>query len=207
MTYTHDTIIKVLGADLIARHSRYRWPEPGVWTPEITADLVECNVGYHAARGPLQLLDWLDDGPHIYTLEYEGEVIDAGNKVYGRKARLLEPVTTWNKRTARLFACDCAEHVLHLFEARYPDDARPRQAIEVARRHANGKATDADLAAAEVAAGAAAQDAAWVAAEAAAGVAARATAWAAAGAAERQWQAERLLAYLNDETTELETTR
>lgn len=46
---------------------------------------------------------------------------------------------------ARLFACDCAESVLHLFEKRYPDDKRPRTAIEVARRFAHGEATVEEL--------------------------------------------------------------
>ena len=31
------------------------------------------------------------------------------------------------------FACRCAEHVLHFFEDKYPNDRRPRQAIEAAR--------------------------------------------------------------------------
>ena len=31
------------------------------------------------------------------------------------------------------FAADCAERVLPIFEARYPEDLRPRQAIEAAR--------------------------------------------------------------------------
>lgn len=37
-----------------------------------------------------------------------------------------------------LWAADCAEHVLALFEATSPDDARPRQAIEAARTWARG---------------------------------------------------------------------
>ena len=32
-----------------------------------------------------------------------------------------------------LFAADCAEQVLHIFEAAYPTDDRPRKAIEAAR--------------------------------------------------------------------------
>jgi len=31
------------------------------------------------------------------------------------------------------FTCQCAEHVLHFYEDKYPDDKRPRQAIETAR--------------------------------------------------------------------------
>jgi len=38
-----------------------------------------------------------------------------------------------DERTARQFAVACAEHTLHLFEDKYPNDKRPRQAIEFAR--------------------------------------------------------------------------
>ena len=64
-------------------------------------------------------------------------------------------------REIRLFTCDCAEMVLPLFEKRYPNDQRPRMAIEVSRMYANGNATDGELAAAGAAAGDAAWDAAW----------------------------------------------
>lgn len=45
----------------------------------------------------------------------------------------------------RLFACDCAESALSRYEAKYPNDDRPRKAIEVARRYANGEATLEEL--------------------------------------------------------------
>ena len=77
-----------------------------------------------------------------------------------------------NPHICRLFAADCAERVLHLFESERPDDDRPRKAIEVAR---NTNATDRERADA----GDAARAAAWAAAGAAAGDAARAAAWAA----------------------------
>ena len=116
----------------------------------------------------------------------------------------------------RLIAADFAEHVLPLFEAEYPDDDRPRKAIDAARAYARGEITeeqlsaawDAARAAAWAAAGAAAWDAAgdaagaaaWAAARAAAGAAARDAARAAAGAAagdaaraaERVWQLQRI---------------
>ena len=38
-----------------------------------------------------------------------------------------------------LWAADCAEHVLPLFEEERPDDDRPRQAIEAARAWARGE--------------------------------------------------------------------
>lgn len=88
----------------------------------------------------------------------------------------------------RLLACDYAEHVLPLFEAAYPEDARPRVAIETARRYVCGRALLGKLRVAADAAGAVG----------AAARAARAAAWAAgaaAGDAERMWQAARLLWY------------
>jgi len=93
----------------------------------------------------------------------------------------------WSLRTCddecalRLFACDIAESVLHLYEEKYPNDKHPRNAIEVARRFANGEASDNELRAAA--------RAAWssdtvVSARAAAGYASGSAAWAAVRAAE-----------------------
>ncbi len=40
-----------------------------------------------------------------------------------------------------IWAADCAQHVLHLFEAMQPNDERPRRAIEAARAWAQGTIT------------------------------------------------------------------
>jgi hypothetical protein len=105
-------------------------------------------------------------------------------------------------KDVRLFACDCAESGLHIFEERYPEDKRPRKSIETSRNYAIGKATIKELNAARVAArtaawgavfaaGAAARDAAWGAAWAARD-AARDAAWGAVFAAGRAaWFAAR----------------
>jgi hypothetical protein len=102
----------------------------------------------------------------------------------------------------RLFAADCAESVLHIYEKQYPNDDRPRKAIQAARDYANGVIGKDELAAASAAwaaawdasdaaraaawdASDAARAAAWDASDAAwdASDAARAAAWAAASAA------------------------
>ena len=91
------------------------------------------------------------------------------------------------EKIARLFACDCAESVLPIFESEKPDDLRPRKAIQTARDYAVGLATQEQLDAARAAAWAAAWDAAgaaaWDAAWDAAGDAAGDAAWDAARAA------------------------
>ena len=95
-------------------------------------------------------------------------------------------------RLARLFACDCAESVLNIYERDYPNDDRPRNAVRVAREFAEGRATNDQLAAAQDAALAAARAAARAAAQAAA----RDAAWVAALAAAQDaaWVAERAAA-------------
>lgn len=109
-----------------------------------------------------------------------------------------------DRRICRLFAADCAEKVLHIFEAERPDDDRPRRAIEVARDPSatDSERCDAGDAAwdAGAAVGATARDAARAAARAASDEAAEDVAWAAAWAAAveaaREAQADRLRQYL-----------
>lgn len=55
-------------------------------------------------------------------------------------------------RTLWLFACWAAEQALPIWYASYPDDHRPRVAIETRLRWIDGQATDAELAAARDAA-------------------------------------------------------
>ncbi len=58
--------------------------------------------------------------PRLVTIRRGGELIDEDH-------RLLA-----------LWAAECAEHVLHLFEDEQPSDTRPRDAIEAARAWAGG---------------------------------------------------------------------
>jgi hypothetical protein len=48
-------------------------------------------------------------------------------------------LTDADHRLLALWAADCAEHVLPIFESVYPNDERPRQASEAARRWVRGE--------------------------------------------------------------------
>ena len=73
-----------------------------------------------------------------------------------------------------LWAADCAEHVLPYFEEKYPQDHRPRKAVEAGRAWVRGEIALSEARAAAFAAHAAAHAAARDADQAAARAAARA---------------------------------
>ena len=176
---TTRLLFKVLNEDGSACHGgRGSWPLPtrnpdGTWTPgeplTVSGRLVPCKNGLHLAR-PADLIYWL--GPEIYLANVPDgvEEVADNDKIVVRTARLERRLDTWNERTARHFANDCAERVLHL-----TTDPHPADTIRVARQFADGLANREGLAAAGAAA------------------------WAAAWAAERGWQAARLMAYLRGE--------
>ena len=159
-------------------HGRNR---PGKWMPKIT-DLEPCVRGYHVCDNHTDMLSWL--GPDIWVCEWRGLSVRSSSKRVVEQARLIRHADRWNEQSARLFAADCAEHVLPLWEA-HSDDDRPRRAIAAARAHARGEIGLEELDAAGAAARDAARDAAGAAAGAAARAAARAAAWAATRAATR----------------------
>jgi len=89
---------------------------PGRWMPKIEGELIPCQNGYHLCRTQ-DLICWLGD--NIYEAEHRGEIGIGNDKVVVRQARLLHKVETWNETTARLFACDCAEHASPIHERAY----------------------------------------------------------------------------------------
>jgi hypothetical protein len=153
------------------------------WTPPVTNPII-CERGWHACR-------WQDAIHHIsdelWICELDGIIVAGSDKVAAERLRLVRKVKPIDDRSLRLFAADCAEQVLPIFERVRPDDDRPRAAIDAARRFARGEITRGVRAAARDAArdaaGDAAGDAAWAAAMAAAGAAAGDAAGAAARAA------------------------
>ena len=101
---------------------------------------------------------------------------------------------------SRLFAVDCAEHVLPIYEAKYPNDGRVRACIETTRRYLAGKATLVELRNAAKAADAVyfAAKAVYFAADAAYHAVYYDTNKVVAYDSEREWQAKRFLEILRE---------
>jgi hypothetical protein len=68
-----------------------------------------------------------------------------------------EHPTTDDQKALLLWAAECAEHILHHFEAARPGDGRPRAAIEAGRAWVRGELTVKPVRAAALAAHAAAR--------------------------------------------------
>ena len=160
----------------------YRYPGVGRWTRRLDPDKLRlCGYGYHYVTDG-QVLDWL--AATIYEAEpcSEHAPLTDGDKSVTCRLRLVRRFDGWNDRTARLFAADCAERVLPLFEGLYPDDSRPRDAIVAARRFVNGEIGFVESASAAMFAKTAS-----IAASTAASTAAWAAAWAASAASSSTW--------------------
>ena len=155
-----ETLYKILNADGSVHHGgNGKWflpnGRPGKWMPALDADkLKACKYGYHLCRHD-DLVRWL--GPTIFVAEYKGKRINDTDKIVVIQARLVRKLETWNDRTARLFACDCADRALALIKK---PDTRSIESVRVARLYAIGEATKEQLAAAWDATWAAARDAA-----------------------------------------------
>jgi hypothetical protein len=132
------------------------------------------------------------DGPIACLVEVSEAIsteggVEAGVVQVSRERRLLAMRDI--RADLRRLACDCAERVTYLYERECPGDDRPRRAIRVARDHAGGGATAAELQSALVLARSAA-DAAPL------GSAARCAAMSARGCAMEEPQDAALLAIL-----------
>jgi hypothetical protein len=186
-------LLKTLdGVRPLTAQTDYRYPV-GRWTKHLDPDklrVCENGWGYHLTD-PDHLVDFL--GPDLYVAEPcpDHQLVtspDHPDKWVTCRVRLTK-VNGWDVWTVVGLAADFAAQVLPIWEAQYPNDLRPRQAIEAARSRDPWDARDA---------AGAAGDAAWAAGAAAwAARDAEAAAWAARAAedaARAAWDAARAAA-------------
>lgn len=142
---------KFLTVDNKGEYSEFNFTEylpkdgkPGKWLPKIKKIKI-CKSGYHAFELE-NILEWAN--AQLFEVELRGVSIIGDTKTVAQQMRFVRKVEAWNDKTTRLFACYCARDVLPIFEKEYPNDNRPRVAIDTSERYANGEATDSELSAA-----------------------------------------------------------
>jgi hypothetical protein len=107
---------------------------------------VLCTIGLHACKSALDALAHAP-GPVICRVRCAGEVVEGADKLVCRSRTIL-----WRADASsvlRLFGADCAERALQRERAAGQEpDPRSWRAVDVARQHARGEVTDAELEAA-----------------------------------------------------------
>src|SRR5262245_21087961 len=68
--------------------------------------------------------------PHVRQITTESTMKKSKFSLARKDAAMEELISKTDHQTLAIWAIDCAERVLPYFEEQYPEDKRPRQAIE-----------------------------------------------------------------------------
>ena len=116
-----------------------------------------CSVGFHASPTPLDALNYVK-GEVIALVSGKGQSDVQSDKTAFASMKLLD-ARRWTVNDNIALAVYSVELVLSIFEAAQPNDSRPREAIELAKKHLLGEDVSAYTAAVNAAAVNAANDA------------------------------------------------
>ena len=156
-----------------------------------------CRSGFHCSKNIIDAMRYVNC-EWLAQVEVKGKHLIQDDKECWQEMRITKR-WRWTKKMSVSLAIYAAELVLPIFEKKYPDDKRPREAIEVAKKvfksdtSKNGAAAKAPQSP-KAAAGAAAEppwatEAAWAAGAAAEAAKAAKVAWATEAAAKAAWAA------------------
>lgn len=102
----------------------------GEWRHEDDIDI--CNRGFHASKMPLQALGYVK-GEIVAVVEVKGKSIKEEDKECWSDMRIAKAYH-WKKEDSIALSIFAAEQVIKNYEKQYPNDTRPRDAIEAAKK-------------------------------------------------------------------------
>ena len=143
-------LYKFLRTDLKSDSGENRDWKLNEWRHEDKIDM--CNSGFHASKTPLQALEYVA-GEILAQVEVRGESEIENDKECWSDMRIMKAYH-WKKNDSVELAIFAAEKVIGIYEKKYPNDDRPRKAIETAKKWL-AKPTDSAASAADSAASAA----------------------------------------------------
>ena len=158
-------------AGLKSSKGNIKW-EVGKWYKH-DGEVSLCNGGFHASENIIDAMGFVNMGV-LAKVEVKGKHEKQDDKQAWEYMKIVK-AWKWEKKDSVALSIYAAELCIDNFEKKYPDDKRPRQAIEAAKKWLEDP-TKANQIAAESAA-----SAAWSAASAA-----WSAAWSAAESAEKQ---------------------
>ena len=131
----------------------------GEWQPKIE-DLILCEKGYHCSSEILEALHRVA-GEVLAIVETKGSSIKEKGKSCWQNMRITKAYK-WTKKDSVALAIYSAELVFKNYEAKYPDDDRPRKAIKALENDTAKNRSAAETAVlSAVEAGRSATEAAW----------------------------------------------
>ena len=140
----------------------HKWRK-GKWY-RINGKLELCENGFHCSDNFIDAMGYVTPC-FMAVVEVRGEHINDDDKSVHEEMKVLNWVE-WTKKDSISLAVFAADLVLENYELQYPDDKRPRNAIEAAKRVLKNNTTKNKSAAKSAAESA--ESAAWSAAESAA---------------------------------------
>jgi len=113
-------------SDLKSQQGQVQW-RIGEWYTQ-KGELKLCENGLHASKEPLDSLKYIF-GERWFICEVKGKILHDSDKFAAEKMRLIQEIPNAKMLIVR-FAVDCAKRCLPNFKKQFPEDKRPRQAIE-----------------------------------------------------------------------------
>ena len=134
--------LKILGDKIVSGYDGSEW-DIGEWRNNPYPVTEECEG--------LNCCPHVIDAMRYVACDILAEVKVRGKKIVGAdkltvQEMKIERAWVWTKEDSVSLSIYSAEQVIGLYEEKYPDDARPREAIEAARRYLEtptGKTADA----------------------------------------------------------------
>ena len=155
------TLWKSMKAGMKSANGNIDW-EIGIWrTAKIPIGI--CENGFHASENVIDAMSYVP-AEIIARVEVDGAHEEQGDKQCWERMRIIE-ARIWKKADSVALAIFAAELVLENFERVFPEDKRPRLAIEAAKEWMRNPAawSASESAAARSAARSAAESAAYAA--------------------------------------------
>lgn len=129
MTDTPKKRYKFLRAGMKSDSGNLTWKK-GVWVHE-DRELDICSIGLHCSKYPDQAFSYVQ-GEILAVVEVKGRSIIQDNKECWSDMRIVKAYE-WTKNDSIAMSILAAELVIDIFEKEYPNDDRPRKAIEAAK--------------------------------------------------------------------------
>jgi hypothetical protein len=99
---------------------------------KVKGKLSMCNNGFHCSEKPLDALGYVA-GEILAEVKTVGKSIIENDKQCWQEMKIVKAYS-WTKKDSVALSIFAAELVLDIFEKQYPDDDRPRKAIEAAKK-------------------------------------------------------------------------